>query len=202
MHRKRLTKLFLIGTVLLLLISGCGPDPDILLETGSLEQEKTDSEKSAAGRSQEQKKTEQKFLYVYICGKIKNPGVYCMKEGDRIFRLIEMAGGLTREADAYAVNQAELLTDGSMIYIPSKEESENGYAASSQNRQDSESGKVNINTASEDELMTLSGIGEGKAKSIISYREEQGKFQSIEDVMNVDGIKEGVFSQIKDRITV
>lgn len=202
MHRNRLTKLFLIGLALLLLTVGCGANPDVLLETGSLEKEELPPEKSEKNNIQEQKKAEQKLLYIYICGEIKNPGVYCVKEGDRIFRLIEMAGGLTAQADAYAVNQAELLVDGSMVYIPSKEDTADGYSVLSQKKQDAADGKVNINTASLDELMTLSGIGEGKAQSIISYREERGKFQNIEDIMNVDGIKEGVFNQIKDKITV
>ena len=115
------------------------------------------------------------------------------------------------------MNQAQKVTDGERIYIPTREEVVNGLIPEAEEDTEtavesmeesggaqtgSTDGKVNINTASEEELKTLSGIGDTRAESIIRYREEQGGFQSVEDLMNVEGIKEGVFEKIKERITV
>lgn len=102
------------------------------------------------------------------------------------------------------LNQAQFVADGERIYVPTEEEVEHGTVESTFTQSDSgdTEGKVNINTASKEELKTLSGIGDSKADSIIQYREAHGAFHSIEELMNVEGIKEGVFNKIKDRITV
>lgn len=143
--------------------------------------------------------------YVYICGAVISPGVYRMQTGSRVYEVIEAAGGLSEEASAAAVNQAESICDGQMIYIPTKEEAEAGVTASivggsvSQEYMDD---RVNINTASAEELMTLTGIGQTKADSILAYRDVYGGFSSVEEIMSVDGIKEGLYNQIKDDIRV
>lgn len=159
-------------------------------------------------------------FYVYVCGAVEQPGVYVLKEGSRIYEAVALAGGLTEEASLESVNQAEPVSDGQMIRILTKEEVAAGVTASGGSVTDSagagqetesagngasgdtDTAKVNLNTASAAELMRLPGIGQSKADSIIAYRETKGNFSGIEDVMNVEGIKEGVYDRIKDYIRV
>ena len=100
-----------------------------------------------------------------------------------------------------SVNQAEEVADGQMIRILTKAEAEEEKALSQNDAQPSD-GRINLNTADEQELMSLPGIGASKAQSILAYREEKGGFSSTEDIMNITGIKEGVYAKIKDCITV
>ena len=137
---------------------------------------------------------EEADMYVHVCGQVKNPGVYCLKEGSRLYEAIDAAGGLTEQAAADYLNQAKTLEDGEQIVVPSNDE----IAVS----KEAPDGRVNLNHASKEELMMLSGIGEAKADAIIKYREEHGGFQSIEEIMDIEGIKEGVFQKIKDQIKV
>lgn len=137
-------------------------------------------------------------IFVHVCGKVKAPGVYELPVGSRIYEAIEAAGGTTADAAADSLNQAQLLTDGEQLYVPSKEEVEIQNADGTV----SSDGRININKASKEELMTLSGIGEAKADAIIRYREQQGGFKSIEEIMEIEGIKEGVFHKIENQITV
>ena len=125
--------------------------------------------------------------------------------------MVELAGGLTNQADETSINQAQILVDGQMIYVPSVGEvvdtSKLGNPLSPVGSQGLAAdhitnGKVNINTANLEELMTLSGIGQGKAQKILDYRQEHGSFSSPQELMNVDGIKEGTYSKIKDHITI
>ncbi len=134
-------------------------------------------------------------ICVYVCGAVNAPGVYTLPAGSRVYEAVRMAGGLSDEADERVVNQAEILTDGRQVTIPTKAEvlkEEEGAAG----------GPVNINTAGVSELMRLSGVGESRAKDIIAYRKEHGAFSVPEDIMKVPGIKEAVFEKIKDDITV
>lgn len=131
-------------------------------------------------------------IFVYVCGQVMNPGVYSFKQGDRICDAIEKAGGITSEGNIEGINLADLLEDGQMIKILSiTEDSET-----------EDDGLIDLNNASKEVLMSLPGIGETKAQGIISYRENTGSFISIEDVMKVEGIKETLFSKIKDLIKV
>lgn len=149
-------------------------------------------------------------LMVHVCGEVLSPGVYEFPEGSRIYEAVEAAGGFTEEAAPEAVNLAALLQDGVQIRIYSKEEAQTlpaGSAAWAGNgtgikTSEETSGLINLNTATREELMTLSGIGESRAEDIIRYREENGGFRKIEDIMKVPGIKEAGFQKIKDRITV
>jgi competence protein ComEA len=150
-------------------------------------------------------------LAVYVCGAVNVPGVYYFKAGDIKSAALEAAGGFADGAAADYVNLAEKLTDGEKLYFPYEEEVASGeirYDVSesgSETVQDTSnegSGKVNINTADKTELMTLPGIGESKANLIIDYRESNGSFGSIEDIMNINGIKDGVYGKIKEYITV
>lgn len=134
-------------------------------------------------------------ICVYVCGAVNAPGVYTLPAGSRVYEAVRMAGGLSDEADERAVNQAEILTDGRQVTIPTKAEVLKGEEGAAD-------GPVNINTAGVSELMRLSGVGESRAKDIIAYRKEHGAFSVPEDIMKVPGIKEAVFEKIKDDITV
>ncbi len=141
-----------------------------------------------------QSDTTESYIYVHICGQVNNPGVYKCMEGDRIFEVLELAGGITETAYVDYINMAQPVSDGMKIFIPTKEEADN--------MNDNSFGMVNINTATIEQLMTLSGIGESRAKDIIAYRDENGYFKTIEDIMKVPGIKEAAFNKIKDYISV
>ncbi len=207
------------------LISLDGRDTDLAKADKNPEQDAETTEEgirdTGTGQSrsgQNCQKNEQGKLqvcYVHVCGAVRSPGVYELTSDSRLFEAIQMAGGLTEDAAGEALNQAEIIEDGSRIYVPTKEEAESGSENGGISGQDTGSGRtdgadagntadgrVNINTAARDELMTLSGIGEAKADAIIRYREECGKFQKIEDLMEVEGIKEGVFQKVKDQIKV
>lgn len=167
----------------------------------------TVSESNAQIDDKQKKETEVSQIYVQVSGAVVNPGVYQLEAGARIFQAVELAGGMTETADMDSINQAQVLSDGQMIYVYTQGEALNPETASGQqgmgqSQSDSEDGKVNLNTATAEELQTLPGIGESKADIIISYREEYGPFDSIEGLMNIPGIKEGVFSKIKEHIKV
>lgn len=134
------------------------------------------------------------YIFVHVCGAVNQEGVYELPKGSRVYEAIDVAGGFREDADTKTVNQAELLEDEERIYVPTI-----GESIQSNSEED---GKVNINKATKEELMTLPGVGESRAESIIKYREEQGSFQKIEDIMQVSGIKEGLFDKIKDLITI
>lgn len=143
-------------------------------------------------------------ILIYVCGQVVSPGVYTLEEGARIVDALEAAGGMTEDAGADRLNLASVVHDGDRIYVPSvDEEIEPGMnnlsdVSDSMNQQDL---RVNINTASKEQLMTLPGIGAAKAESIIKYRENYGVFQSVEALKEVPGIKTGVYEGLKDLIT-
>lgn len=139
-----------------------------------------------------------KIIYVHVCGQVKEPGVYQVEEGSRIYDAVQLAGGLTDEAFGEAVNLAKIVTDGEQIRIPDNTEAEQFLIAERQ----TESGLINLNFATKEQLMTLTGIGEARAKDIIAYREEHGGFQTVEEIMKVPGIKEAAFAKIKNDIVV
>ncbi|MCC2180346.1 helix-hairpin-helix domain-containing protein [Blautia wexlerae] len=167
--------------------------------------------------------TQPEMIYVDVCGAVANPGVFQLAVGSRVFQAIEAAGGYLPEAVQNCVNRAGVLTDGQQLYILTQEEMErqgldpaemagasdgqmNGSAGTGQNAgltvQAQQDNRININTADEAQLTTLTGIGATRAQAIISYRQENGPFAVIEDIMNVQGIKEGTFAKIKDEIVV
>lgn len=188
-----------------LLLPGCSPSSEaeeILLSSSQQEADSSkEAEKTDSGEESGQGDTET-VLYVYVCGAVQCPGVYEMTPGARIYEAIEKAGGLTEKAAGEAVNQAQVLQDGEQVYIPTKDETAQVGEPSKNGSLQEEQKKVNLNTASKEELMTLTGIGESKADSIVAYREENGGFQSTEELMQISGIKEGVYNKIKDNITV
>jgi competence protein ComEA len=185
-------------------------------------------------------------ICVYICGAVKNAGVYCFPEGARIYQAVEAAGGFADDADTAAVNQAERMTDGEKIRIPTLEETSGedtslaGTASASGNWTEHASGtsaaanggggsaakgtsiqgkgyitggaaqdaspsgaqKVNLNTASMEELMTIRGVGETRARAIIEYRQQQGGFQTTEEICRISGIGEKSYEKMKEQICV
>ena len=144
--------------------------------------------------------SERSGIYVYICGEVTNPGVYDLSENSRIYEAVDAAGGFTENAARECVNLASKVSDGMQITIYNKEEA--ASLPSGSGSAGGNSGLVNLNTATKEELMTLKGIGESKAEDIIRYREKSGGFKKIEDIMKISGIKEAGFQKIKDNITV
>ena len=144
-------------------------------------------------------------VYVYVTGAVANPGVYSLDEGLRVCDAVEAAGGLTEDADASTVNLARVLSDGEHIALPTKAEVETALAQGSAGGTGGAavaSSLVNINTANASALETLSGVGSATAQAIISDREQNGPFSTIEDLMRVDGIGEKKFAKLKDSICV
>ena len=140
-------------------------------------------------------------VYVYVTGAVANPGVYSLDEGLRVCDAVEAAGGLAEDADASTVNLARVLSDGEHIALPTKAEVETALAQGSAGGA-AASSLVNINTADASALETLSGVGSATAQAIISDREQNGPFSTIEDLMRVDGIGEKKFAKLKDSICV
>lgn len=143
-------------------------------------------------------------IVVYITGEVNNEGVIELKYGSRIADAIEKAGGLTENANIKNVNLAYEIEDGQKIYIPNVSEEEAMIVDDFGGIEETESKKelININKANMEQLQSLNGIGESLAQSILQYREDNGKFNSIEDLMNVPGIGESKFNTIKSYIKV
>ncbi|WP_185183716.1 competence protein ComEA [Bacillus subtilis] len=144
-------------------------------------------------------------IVIDIKGAVQHPGVYEMRTGDRVSQAIEKAGGTSEQADEAQVNLAEILQDGTVVYIPKKGEEtavQQGGGGGSVQSGGGKGALVNINTATLEELQGISGVGPSKAEAIIAYREENGRFQTIEDITKVSGIGEKSFEKIKSSITV
>ena len=149
-------------------------------------------------------------VYIYICGAVKKPGVYTFDHLPRLSEVVDDAGGFTKKADVTSVNLAMQLSDGAQIVVAAKGERTEAAGGTGQASRGaagnpgatSSADKININTAAADDLMRIPGIGEAKAALIISYRSEHGSFSKPEDLMQISGIKEGIFARIKDYICV
>jgi competence protein ComEA len=188
-------KFLWMAVVCTLLLSGCkGGGEALLLEAAASEE---DSGAAAFGESGSETEKSDTVL-VYICGAVMTPGVYEVEVGSRICDVLELAGGFSDDAGTDYLNLAETVSDGEKVYVPTVDELEVELAA----EEEAAPGKININTATKEQLVTLPGIGESKADSIIAYRTEHGGFSSIEEIMEIPGIKDAVFSKIKELITV
>ena len=202
------------------LTAGCGRGKkDSSLEEISLKSTESETEEgkdasedireedAQKGTSEKDEQSEEKFC-VFVCGQVAAPGVYELAPDSRIYQAVEAAGGLLESAAGDYVNQAEPVADGQRVYIPSVEEVQSDSSWSGGVGGDVSSfgaqsdGRVNLNTAGKEELMTLTGIGERKAEAIIQYRETRGGFGSVEELMQVEGIKEGTFEKIKEDIVI
>lgn len=167
----------------------------------------------------DKKSNGQSQVVVYICGAVKHPGVYKFTAGSRINDAINAASGFKKGAARTAINQARVLENGEQITIPtlkqvkrkqlSKTTDGDNFQDKTTDNENTDSSEresqntlININTASAGELTSLSGIGQSRADAIIEYRQSNGKFQSIEDIMKIPGIKQGIFNKIKNKISV
>lgn len=196
--------MFLLISIVVFCMVGCAEEQKDDLKSFSLEsQEDLSAEESIENAEVDEEITISETIYVYVCGAVETPGVYELKADARVYNAIACAGGLKEDADPDYINQAKLLSDGEQIYIPTQEEvAQGGISEQIAKSSGDTEGKIDINIATKEELMTLNGIGESRAENILRYRQEQGGFQCIEDLMNVEGIKEGIFQKIKDSITV
>ena len=173
---------------LLLGLAGCDSAGTVM----TAREESTDSQPQVKdSESGEQDASTEENIYVYVCGSVVSPGVYRVSHEDRICDAIRLAGGVTADGRGEALEQAQHMTDGQTIYVPGKDESE-------PERQ--EDGRLDLNSATKEELMTLPGIGSSKADKIMEYRESHGGFKAVEELMEIPGIKEGIYQKLKDQV--
>lgn len=171
----------------------------------------TPAQKDVPEQTVKEEAESERMVYVHVCGAVIEEGVYTLPEGSRVIDAVTAAGGFAEKADTSYHNLATVLSDGQKVYVPTLAEtqevsvteraegaSDKDIGAESAGTQ--ADGRVNINTASKEELMTLSGIGEAKAESILLYRKKVGPFQRIEELTHVSGIGEAMFENIKDEI--
>ena len=188
--------------------AGIAPADGIVPESGAAaEAHAVSGEGPGAADSAAAQSTSAPTVYVHICGAVERPGVYQVEEGSRVFQVVEEAGGFLEEAAPDYLNMADAVSDGMKLVVPYADELEAGQAYGETGQAAagvfaSGPAKININTADKAALMTLKGIGESRAEDIIRYREQNGGFQKIEDIMNVSGIKDASFEKIRDDITV
>jgi competence protein ComEA len=193
-----------------LFITACGKREDMTLSTEEVVLDTEDVNLEIQDKKDQDHKFESEdtisLIYIHVCGAVVEPGVYTLMNGSRIYEAIQMAGGFTEEAARNYVNQALPLIDGQQVKVPTIDEA--GTLLPMQVEGEDTPGAeapeevVDLNRATVSQLMTLTGIGQAKAEAIIAYREEHGVFRTIEDIKNIEGIKEGVFNKIKDKITV
>lgn len=197
------------GLVLAVMIvsGGCTKKEELLLV--SEEEAFTDEETNPAEEVSSDAIADPGVICIHVCGAVRQPGVYELQAGSRVYEAVQAAGGFAQGADQNYVNQAQELNDGIKLVIPTLEEAaavreKEFFAAGSEGEEpekDSE-GRININTASEAQLCDIPGIGATRAAAIAAYRESHGGFQKPEDIMKVSGIKEGMYEKIKDSISV
>lgn len=199
-------RIFLLSVVVMTALHclGCKGSESVLKEMDTVVEEVQEPE---VDQEESDVQTEaEETIFVDVCGAVQQPGVYELPAGSRIFQAIALAGGLTEEAESRLINQAVVLTDGQQIRVYTKEESENQQiaAAADQNAgvQGTAETKINLNQADKNTLMTLPGIGEAKAEAILVYRQEKGRFSSVEELMQVEGIKDKLYEKLKDKVMV
>ena len=197
------------GFMIIFMLSGCGSDHVSYEPAGVTDG--TDAQVTEQQTDESSATSENTgYVYVYVCGAVRQEGVYRLSEGSRINDALILAGGLTEDAASGVLNLAEPVQDGQKLYFPTKDEladqqnalRDGAYTDSQIDSSGEQTQKIDINTADKEQLMTLSGIGEAKAESIIRYRAEHGNFAQIEDITNVDGIGESLFKKIKEYIYV
>ena len=199
--------MFVYFFVVASLLTGCGREETFLATLGE-EEASVDSEETAENVSDDSgdmlETEEAESIFVHVCGAVKNPGVYELPVGSRYYEAVEKAGGYAEGASTDYLNMAALLTDGTRLEIPTKEEAAEleKEEKNAGNTGISSDGRVNINTADIETLCTLPGIGEGRAKAIIEYREKQGGFKKKEDIMQVSGIGEKMYARMESSLTV
>lgn len=208
--KKRITfkheLIYLLIVFIMVCISGCGKKTENYIDTDMVQSKETETQSQQALEEKDKTEVQQtECVCVYICGSVREPGVYFLEAGSRVCDVLKIAGGFTEEAATDYWNQARVLVDGEMLYVPTKEEAaEQAVPDMSKNSGISKETeeKININTASKEELMKIPTVGETRAENIIAYRKKHGAFSEISDIKQVSGIKDGVFDKIKDYIVV
>ena len=191
-----LVKGAIIGGILLLLVGVGG----LFSKKEEAVEELAEVETTVLAEKTEVGTTQEAVIFVDIKGAVKNPGVYQMKSGDRVKDALDAAGGLTDEADSQKVNLAQRVEDQMVIVVPKVGEEATEMPAGVTSKEAAKDGKVNINTATVEELKTLKGVGEKKAEAIIEYRKKNGSFKTKEDLMKVRGIGKKLFESFQERI--
>ena len=193
MNRRKMTGLLM--AIIFVVVSGVLFSDEIRFTPAQPETsgEALQTESSQVQTVQESK-AEGTMICVYVCGRVKNPGVYELPADARVMAAVDAAGGMSDDADPFALNLARPLSDGEEIYVPAMGETESSSGAGDD--------RINLNTADARLLETLPGIGQAKAAAIISYREKSGPFARVEDLLNVPGIKNATFEGLQDRIRV
>ena len=196
--KKITASVFLLAVFLLLSLIGSGQE--ITYENA---EDVTGSSKEVVkqGLNQEENDERSETIFVDISGCVAHPGVYQLPSGSRLFEVLDLAGGLTEEADLRSINRASVLVDEQVIVVLSVEEYEKQQAAFGDGVGYID-GKVDLNLADSTALESLSGVGPSTAERIIDYRTTNGPFRRIEDLMNVDGIGEKTFQKLKNHICV
>lgn len=222
MKRKLNRKIILLLLAGLAVLSGCSDSVSVLKtgeeesaeqsqKTGETEEPQSEDAEGTAEKLPVEEPAGEQTIFVDVCGAVNVPGVYQLPAESRIFQAVEMAGGFREDAAVELVNQAEALNDGQQIRIFTREEArqqaEAGVAVgdpqmTNQETDTSGEGLVNLNRADKSALMTLTGIGETRADAILAYRETHGGFSAVEELMQVEGIKEKTYEKLKDKITV
>ena len=205
------SKIAVLTLILVGVLCGCGTKRDTVIsldrvaadddwtgEAVSVEAGKLAGDGTEVAVVSAEEDSEETVIYVHVCGAVVKPGVVEVPQGSRAQTAVEAAGGFREDADRDYVNLASPVSDGEQLYIPTA--AETGERKASQEAE--ESGLVNLNTADISRLCTLPGIGESRARDIISYRQEHGVFSQIEEIMQIPGIKESTFEKLKDLITV
>ena len=158
----------------------------------------------AAAKDAETVVEEIKLIEVHVTGAVASPGVYSLEEGSRAYQAVTKAGGSLEEADLEHINLAQPLYDGQQIFVPRKQEANQatGGGDASAGNATSSGGRININAATQSQLETLPGIGSVKAGQIVKYRQENGYFTSVDDLLNISGIGAKTLDNIKDLISI
>ena len=207
----RYTLVFLMLVVTCLVTNGCGSKSYFeSVEAAESAEDGTDEDPQQAKTAKDASDTldekasdeTESVVFVQVSGEVIHPGVYELENGSRIFEAIEAAGGITEDADIRTMNQATVVSDGDMIYVPAygEAESEGSMTGTKSQSGITEDGKVNLNAATVEELMTLPGIGEAKARLIVDYRETNGRYEDPAEIMKIQGIKQGVYDRISDMV--
>ena len=164
-------------------------------------------EKSNKSKEISQAETEDQLVTVDVKGAVKKPGVYQLQSNSRVHDALEKAGGLTDEADLKSINQAQKLSDEAVVYVAKVGENAVDVTTSAPTSATSGAGQaksalVNLNTATEADFQTISGIGQKRAQDIIAYREANGRFKSVDELKNVSGIGAKTLEKLKEYVTV
>lgn len=165
------------------------------------------NEKSDKSNEISQAETEDQLVTVDVKGAVKKPGVYQLQSNSRVHDALEKAGGLTDEADLKSVNQAQKLSDEAVVYVAKVGENAvdvttSAPASATSGTGQAKSALVNLNTATEADFQTISGIGQKRAQDIIAYREANGRFKSVDELKNVSGIGAKTLEKLKEYVTV